>query len=119
MRIIKFRWWDTVNKTMLTIEAVGAAIASMVGDERYIPLEFTGLKDEAGADVYEGDIVRCKVTEQFDTVIKVGEVKFGNGSFFADFEPHGVQIHLCDLEEYTAIGTIYQNPDRLDDREGL
>jgi len=66
------------------------------------PLQFTGLKDINGKDIYEGDFI--KLHEYGDDVYK--EVEFRNGSFC---------IHGFNWNKKTAevIGNIYENPELL------
>lgn len=81
--------------------------------------QFTGLSDYDGAEIFEGDIVKCSYThpvdigsfdgpnEQEETVI--GAVEYRNGCFFI-----GVyDIGSFDIDEMEIIGNIHDNPELL------
>lgn len=62
-RVIKFRAWDDTRKEMnepveVTFRDDGAVeVAPCYLDSTYIPLQFTGLHDKNGQEIYDGDIV--------------------------------------------------------------
>ena len=78
MREIKFRAWDTVAKQMRDWEAVKCVSLGTLSrhaenfvqsGEPAIVMQYTGLKDKNGKEIYEGDIVNSEGN--------IGEVIFG------------------------------------------
>ena len=85
-REIKFRVWDVGNKEMLEVQELnfestfyGGRIAirpdqynDYFDTEDMILMQYTGLKDKNGKEIYEGDIIRIK-----NSLIEIeGEVIF-------------------------------------------
>lgn len=135
-REIKFRAWDTFNKRMVydpyyfrdnfdkglshepewQVPYQFAEQWQDVDDGIWRPcqiMQFTGLKDKNGKEIYEGDIV------QFDTWSKKGVkevVQFEDGAFMPFFDPH-----YCDDEQgdhfnddtIGVIGNIFEHPELI------
>jgi uncharacterized phage protein (TIGR01671 family) len=109
MREITFRTWD---KKLGGMEWPEQIYNQMQSDGTYKAyMQYTGLKDKNGKEIYEGDI--CL----FDTAPVRMRVEYENGSYRLTHKVVGVS-DSCDL--YTAIGiglavvgNIYEHPNLL------
>ena len=105
----KFRAWDkeengmskpfTINELALT-----TAIPKYVIDN-YIIMQYTGLKDSAGVEIYEGDILRWVSIVYPITVNEFHGYRFmyGKDELSKSYAEYGI-----------IIGNIYENPELLE-----
>jgi uncharacterized phage protein (TIGR01671 family) len=126
----KFRAWDKDRKQMFTspkwvefsvnIEGeLSAKNYDRAGNEQYLDIiQFTGLKDKNGKEIFESDIIRIdRVLDKNITTI----VKYETGSFTAhipDTNENGTIYIYRTLahwaqEAVEIIGNIYQNSDLI------
>lgn len=126
MREIKFRAWDKKQKAMYAIMTsmffdgvlVSCSFLGFCGDEKTVPIDdleimqYTGLKDKNGKEIYEGDI--CRYKWEGNVLEHGGEIKF---KVKQDADARYLSFSNClagkssyDLE---VIGNIYENGDLI------
>jgi len=111
MREIKFRAWrnseEKFEKEMVYFELLdndeNYVMGGFIRDKDPI-MQFTGLKDKNGKEIYEGD-VRNGVQEV--TIVKMPEIYERNPEYFTSNED------MIREEKWEVIGNIYENPELL------
>ena len=114
MRTIKFRAWDKKDKIMLNL---------LLWDwrphppENIIPMQYTGLKDKNGKEIYEGDILGGgAVVEWFDRLTWDSGGSEHSGFYcrrWFDLGEEGELNYDSGFDFCEVIGNIYENPDLL------
>ena len=121
MREIKFRAWIKEVDEIREVEYINfwkkiISFPNKFCKEYYLNadfdeielIEYTGLKDMKGKEIYEGDILFETFREEYFKVV------FENGSFRAE-----VNEYSLDLEDYAniceVVGNIYENPELIEE----
>lgn len=146
MREIKFRAWNKEKNIMCyededesasnvgdwyvsEIEIINLTFASEANKKKYDFMQYTGVKDKNGVDIFEGDILRIDndVIRSFDLTF-YGIVTFEDGAFCVE-EKLTIERDSNLLKNFQAIvdykgimraeviGNIYENPELLEKGE--
>lgn len=112
MREIKFRAWNTVGNCMVDDKAVTGELGFSYArshPDKYKLMEYTGLHDVNGTEIYEGDIVRHFFNGQFF----VDEVTFKRATFILGQYHLGYAVDGEMAGKAEVIGNTYENPELL------
>lgn len=71
--------------------------------------QFTGLTDDCGADIYEGDILAAEDLDRCMTVV----AEFRRGAFYFVDRGGGIAYFLDEFGHTAIIGNIHDNPELL------
>ena len=155
MREIKFRAWEKPTseewdkkRGISNVPEFGGQMLKMplnnyfglqrffgyLDEEQHILMQYTGLKDKNGKEIYEGDVVNVTIRENIGT-FNVPDDIIANGGYtgrddvyeaeviFKDFgfcinDKKMGEFYLQSMEDtfFEVIGNIYENPELLKER---
>ena len=120
MRRVKYRTWNKLIKKMSN----PFTLDEIIGEEGelwtpdsfplhdpglYIIMQYTGLKDVNGKEIYEGDIVKWKSTHKVASgKIRIDTVTWDQETACYLLMPFIHELHTADMG---IIGNIHQNPE--------
>ena len=143
----KFRAWDKKIKAMFPIFTLSAGKQEVLGVQSYCPnlinchfvasggiyrlieevelMQFTGLLDKNGKEIYEGDILESIYKNQYGTFkkrisVNASEQYKGGGEYDDETVIGGwlIETKTCHpLESFEVIGNIYESKHLLDNKE--
>lgn len=134
MRAIKFRAWDTQAEEILygvehTYDGYKVSMPSFGAlldcPDFYIVMQYTGLKDKNGKEIYEGDILELRANpfnrkrDLFQVVFKDGGFRDEWNNYIGQYLPpdirnkQGGRVRLNEACE--VVGNIYENKELLNE----
>lgn len=119
MREIKFRAWDKLNKQMFysNDNLTDFFYQGFIEDENSVVMQYTGLEDNDGVEIYEGDILKIDYNYEVvnppelfecDAFIVYG-YSFCSNYFIDNYE----KVGLDRFYKYkpVIVGNVYENPE--------
>jgi len=124
MREIKFRAWDKKNKAWIYSDHTeGMAwfwqLLEKFDTKNFILMQYTGLKDKNGKEIYEGDMVKVEFISYPETENEkllrtfVSPITYQDG-FFAFSDGYDLHVPCQACFRVEIIGNIYENLELLD-----
>ena len=110
-------YWDRVIAS--DVGLINDTLNAIITREQYEIMQYTGLKNKNGKEIYEGDIVQIKIREH----IFIGVIQYKEQyAQFVITKTNTVAHEYEALGDYITdwlevIGNIYENPKILEDRD--
>jgi len=124
MKEIKFRAWDNENEKMMKVSSLHLENKeiSVKGNGTFHffrmqdLMQYTGVKDKNGKEIYEKDIVSCN---KYKNIV----VFFENGCFKVRYPKNDTTNIICTLDTFLEkykckiSGNVYENPELLEENK--
>lgn len=132
MREIKFRAWDKENNEMVYqnkliyngkykfyVDKYGMVLTkvkvfNIYEDVQADIMQYTGLKDKNGKEMYEGDIVERTFLNLIERDKFIGTIKYYEGTYNIDNDKEACSV-FHEIDTFEVIGNIYENKELLED----
>lgn len=113
MREIKFRFWIKKLKEMCSWELVKKECnrLSILELDGYVPMQYTGMKDKQGAEIYEGDVIRGNLKQ--NSLETMGQIVFDDSCASFTNQNEAGNTLLDEINQIEVLGNIYENPELL------
>ncbi len=123
MREIRFRAWDRYKKVMHSWsecaplcdpEDQNGGLDSYFNKNTWVFMQYTGLKDKNGKEIYEGDVVQIEKSYIAHFGKHHGTVVYFPGGFVYKDTVTSDEMELTqreDMSQLEIVGNIYENPE--------
>ena len=104
-REIKFRAWDKPTKQMIKGGRTSIILNQPIARDNWILMQYTGLHDKSGQEIYEGDIYKTDLNQ-------TGVVEFCDAKDHGGYAIRSQEIGEIEPEYWNAgevIGNIWEN----------
>ncbi|ERI10852.1 YopX family protein [Aneurinibacillus aneurinilyticus] len=113
MREIKFRAWDKNLERLYNPDYVQEYFHEIVSDnKRFTLLQYTGLKDKNGKDIFEGDILEYKKLSFHEDGVERGHVWYNE---YAEWSVNNWLLNRI-YRRAEVIGNIFEHPELLEEQ---
>jgi len=125
MREIKFRTWSEkhqsgkheMNYNPLVEMDANPPLLKVFADKDIIFMQYTGLKDYFGKEIYEGDKCRYDLVDFGEDLVNLysleGTVEYKEGGFFLNGLEYKPTLNNYCIRYLKIIGNIYENPELI------
>lgn len=115
-RVIKFRAWHmNLLEMERDVHVLDRFAEILAWPEKYVVMQFTGLKDKNRVEIYEGDLLKF-----FDKVIAVVVFQsFGGWSYewidptYKTIRQYNPEPFFRNINLWEVVGNIYEHPELL------
>jgi uncharacterized phage protein (TIGR01671 family) len=107
----QFRAWDSISKSLWGWSIINQNPLSDFNLEHYHLMQYTGLKDKNGVEIYEGDVLTNIHIFGVDDE-DYCEVVFSGGCFMAKYSFQSLNL-IEDSNELEIVGNIHQHSELL------
>lgn len=116
MREIKFKAYNKTNDSFVYAD-LNTAHNTLFYSWLSEPMQYTGLKDKNGKEIYEGDLITgaCHAKDELD----IGIIEYQDAMFVVEYKGEEISeslfnnIYDCE-SDIEIIGNIHENPELLE-----